>query len=64
MLEAGRSLELALAVLGALLGAVSLGPSAALLVAVFVCGLLVGERAGRGPAGSARCLCRPYRRWR
>jgi hypothetical protein len=35
-------LSLSLAVLGVLLSGVALGPDAAVVVAVFVCGLLVG----------------------
>ena len=44
-----EKLALILATLGVLLSAISLGATAALLTAVFVCGLLVAELARRGP---------------
>jgi len=44
-----EKLALTFGTLGVLLSAMSLGATAALLTAVFVCGLLVAELARRGP---------------
>jgi hypothetical protein len=38
-------LNLMLGVIGVLLGAIALGPQAGFVIAVFVCGVLVGRRS-------------------
>jgi hypothetical protein len=44
-----EKLALILGTLGVLPTAISIGPTAALLTAFFVCGLLIAELARRGP---------------